>query len=63
MAAGFSMHQALCIILCLFMAFCVLNYVLYDCGISASWIVLVDVVLYTLFILLMNMLAKFRQEA
>ena len=63
MAAGFTMHQALCIILCLFMAFCVLNYVLYDCGISASWIVLVDVVLYTLFILLMNMLAKFRQEA
>lgn len=63
MAAGFSMHQALCIILCLFLFFCGINYVLYDCGISATWIVLVDVVLYTLFIMLMNMLARFRQEA
>lgn len=62
MAAGFNMHQALVIILALFAFFCALNYLLYDCCVGATWIVVIDVVVFTLFHAVMNMLAKFRQD-
>lgn len=62
MAAGFSMRQSLIIILALFAFFCGLNYVLYDCSIDATWIVVTDVVVFLLFHVIMNLLAKCRQS-
>ena len=49
MAAGFSMHGALCVILGLFFFFCVLNYVAVLAGLSATWIVVLDVFFFCLF--------------
>lgn len=51
MAAGFTMHQALIIILCLFAVITTFNfYVLFNKVLTNAWIVIIDVALYILFI-------------
>lgn len=51
MAAGFTMRQALIIILCLFAVITVFNfYVLFNNVLTNAWIVIIDVALYILFI-------------
>ena len=62
MDAGFNMRQALCIILCLFFLFCIINYTLYVYEIPATLIVVVDVLIFTSFIILMNKLAEIRRK-
>lgn len=49
MAAGFSMHQTLLIVMALFGYFCLLNFLLYTREISESWIVFLDVASFFLF--------------
>ena len=49
MAAGFSMHGALCVIVGLFLFFCLLNCVLVQVGVCATWIVVSDVFFFCLF--------------
>lgn len=49
MAAGFSMHGALCVILGLFFFFCLLNYGLSQTCFCATWIVVLDVFFFCLF--------------
>lgn len=54
MAAGFTMHQALFIILGLFLLFCVLNAALYYVGVCFTWIVFIDVAVFLGFIQFMK---------
>jgi UDP-N-acetylmuramyl pentapeptide phosphotransferase/UDP-N-acetylglucosamine-1-phosphate transferase len=62
MDAGFSMRQTLFIILGLFLLFCAINYTLYACCVDAMWIVLIDVLVFSLFIKVMNVMAKRRAQ-
>lgn len=46
MAAGMTMHQTLISILSLFAILILLNYASFACGISLTWIVVLDIVIY-----------------
>ena len=54
MRAGMTQHQALCCILALALFFIALNVVLLNHGVSVTWIVAVDVVLWTVLNFLLN---------
>lgn len=62
-AAGFTMHQALGIILGLFFFFCLLNYGLYACCMSQTLIVLIDVVLFCAFFVVLEQIKRGRKRA
>lgn len=55
MAAGFSMHQALVIILSLFAFFCMLNAFLYKEVVSSTAILFIDIAAYALFFVLLHL--------
>ncbi len=57
MAAGFSMHQAWCIIMALFFFFCVWNAFLYAFGVADTWIVVSDIIFFCLFFVVMHLFA------
>lgn len=61
-AAGFSMHQALGIIMSLFAFFCVLNYALYVWGTGQTLIVCLDVVLFCAFFVVLDGIKKRRNR-
>lgn len=50
MQTGLSMHLTLCVILALYLAFCLLNYGLYIGGLGMTWIILSNILLYGIFI-------------
>lgn len=58
MKAGFTMHQALVIILSLFVFFCVLNAFLYSEAVSPTVILLVDIVAYAAFFVLLHFVSS-----
>ena len=58
MQAGFSMHQALYIILSLFVFYCLLNTVLIDISQSYNLLVVVDVLSYAAFFAMLRAVAK-----
>lgn len=58
LAMGLDMHQTLVSILCLFMAFCGLNYVLFQMEIPIEWIILSDIASYSLTIFFTKLLKK-----
>lgn len=57
MAAGMTMHQTLIAILSLFAILILLNYACFACGISLTWIVVLDVVIYVSTIKIMQKVA------
>ena len=61
MAAGFSMHQAWCIIMALFFFFCVWNAFLYAFGVADTWIVVSDIIFFCLFFVVMHLFALRRK--
>lgn len=58
MQAGFSMHQALYIILSLFVFYCLLNTVLFDISQSYNLLVVADVLSYAAFFAMLRAVAK-----
>lgn len=60
MQTGLDMHQTLGVIIALFFAFCLINYGLYGLGINSTWIMLVDIAFYSLFIWIIEMIGKQR---
>ncbi|MCR5313084.1 MAG: undecaprenyl/decaprenyl-phosphate alpha-N-acetylglucosaminyl 1-phosphate transferase [Bacteroidaceae bacterium] len=50
LATGMNMHQALAVILCIFLSFCVINYGLFVFGTHISLIILTDILMYSLLI-------------
>ena len=54
LAVGFSMHRALVAILSLQIFFCVLNIILYELELNCTWIIALDVVLFSIVQLLLN---------
>lgn len=58
LAMGLNMHQTLISILCLFLAFCGLNYLLFQMEISLEWIILSDIASYSLTIFITKLLKK-----
>lgn len=60
MQTGLNMHQALGVIIALFFAFCFINYGFYGLGINCTWIMLFDIILYGIFIWVVEMIGKQR---
>ncbi len=48
MATGLTMHQTLFVIICTFIAFCIINYGLFIFGLGITYIIAVDIILYLL---------------
>ena len=50
MQMGLDMHQTLAVILLLFLAICLINYGLYVYGLQVTWIILIDTLVYSIFV-------------
>lgn len=50
MQMGLDMHQTLAVILLLFLAICLINYGLYVYGLQVTWITLIDILVYSIFV-------------
>ena len=61
MRAGLSMHQSLIAILCLAVFFVLVNFISYPL-IGISWVLIVDVVLYTVAHLTINIFIMRKEE-
>lgn len=48
MATGLSMHQTLLVIICTFIAFCIINYGLFIFGVGITYIIIIDIISYLL---------------
>lgn len=62
MASGFSMRQAWCIIMALFLFFCGWNALLYALGVWDTWIVVSDIVFFCFFFFVMHLCALRKQS-
>lgn len=58
MQAGLSMHQTLCAIILLFISFCSINFGLYGINLATTWILLLDIIIYFIFITMIERLRK-----
>lgn len=62
MQAGAGMHTALVCILLLFVCFCLINWSLYTFQMQITWIILTDIVVYSLFVVAISMLSSKNQN-
>lgn len=56
MQIGLDMHQTLAVIITMFIAFCLINYGLYVGGMQTAYIIGIDIVIYSIFIWMTNVL-------
>lgn len=60
MQAGLTMHQTLGVIIALFFSFCCINYGMDGLDLNCTWIMLTDIVLYAIFIWVIEMIGNQR---
>lgn len=58
MQTGLSMHNTLAVIIILFFAFCMVNYGLNGMGLNCTWIMLIDIIFYSIFIWVVESIGK-----
>ena len=58
MQMGLDMHQTLAVILTLFVVICIINYGLYVGGLQMTYIIGIDIAIYSIFIWIVGMLKE-----
>lgn len=62
MQAGASMHATLVCIILMFISFCLINWGLYIFNLNITWIILIDIIAYTLFVTAITALSSKNQN-